>query len=387
MSNKVSVLKSSKKNYPWYVSYPDGGIRKKKYFQKKERAGGADEWARGKRNELKEKGSQHAAITDTEFDAVKKFREAVAELPAKASGTQLDDAVVFYLKHLKVKDKSITCLEVADKLLLNIQREGRGKRHLSDVTSRLKRFTDDYGDWLACDISTDVIDEYLDELEVASQTKLNYRNKVNQLFLYAVKIGACDSNPVEDSIKPKVTGSEIGILSLTQVATLLSCANDTVLAGLAISFFAGVRSSEIERLDWADIDLEEGHIDIKAKNAKSARRRIVNISANLKAWLLPYEQHEGLVMGDIPWQWRSGKEEAIAAAKIKDFPHNAGRHSFASYHVAYHQNAPLTALELGHSNANLLFQRYRAIVTKKIAATYWSITPTEADNIIKMKTA
>ena len=384
MSNKVTVNEVAHPRYKYRVRYPDGGKRKQKFFKLKQ---DANKFAKGERERIDERGTLDADITADERKAVIAFREGVADFPIQIT---LNDAIEFFLKKATLRHKSITCLELSDKLLLRIQKEasekeGKGKRHIDDVTSRLKRFTDSYGDWMACDVSTDIIDEYLDELDVASQTKLNYRNKVNQMFRHGVKIGVCDSNPVEDSIKPKVSGSDIEVLKPTQVAELLSCANDTVAAGLAISFFAGLRASEIERLDWADIDLEEGHIDIKAKNSKSARRRIVTISDNLKEWLLPYEKHEGKVIGSIPWQWRSGYEEAREAAKIKEWPHNAGRHSFASYHLADHEDAGKTAFELGHTNQRIVYQHYRKLVKPKAAATYWSITPTEAENIIHMK--
>jgi hypothetical protein len=41
--------------------------------------------------------------------------------------------------------------------------------------------------------------------------------------------------------------------------------------------FAGLRDAEIKRLDWSEIDLVRGHIEVKASKAKSARRRIVQI--------------------------------------------------------------------------------------------------------------
>ena len=383
MNTKVTVKAvNGHRVYNFRVYYPDQGVRKNKMFKEEE---DAEAWAEERRGEIDELGAKNSHVTDKERRAVIMFRESLREIEHRGGKPSLTDAVQCYLEHLRKSHKSITCLELSDKLLLRIQKEGKGKRHLDDVTSRLKRFTDTYGYWMACDVSTDIIDEYIDELDVASQTKLNYRNKVNQLFLYGVKIGVCDSNPVENALKPKVSGTDIDILNPTQVALMLSCANDTATPGLAISFFAGLRTSEIERLDWADIDLEEGHIDIKAKNSKSARRRIVTISDNLKAWLLPYEKHEGKVIGDIPWQWRSGYEEAREAAGIKEWPNNAGRHSFASYHLAENEDAGKTAFELGHTNQRIVYQHYRKLVKPKAATTYWSITPTEAENIIHMK--
>ncbi|HCI91333.1 MAG TPA: hypothetical protein DHV60_02115 [Verrucomicrobiales bacterium] len=381
LSNKVTVSDSNHDRYKYRVRYPEGGKRKNKYFNNKDEA---NKFAAKTRKDIAKDGIKAAPITDPERRAVDTFREFACELPKKTRPT-LAEVVDYYIQHTNLRDSSLTCQEVADKLLLRIQKEGRGKRHQDDVTSRLDRFNEDYGDWLTCDVSTEIIDEFLDDMDVANQTKLNYRNKVNQLFTHAVKLGACESNPVEHAIKPKTVESEIGVLTPHQTAVLLGAANDAVLPGLAIGFFAGLRESEIQRLNWSDIDLDEGHILVKAKNAKSAQRRIVNVSDNLHEWLLPHAKESGRVIGEVPWQWRCGKEFAREAAGLIPWPSNAARHSFASYHLAEHKDAGKTSLELGHSNQRIIFQHYRQLVRPKVAETYWSITPDEAENIINMK--
>jgi integrase len=49
-----------------------------------------------------------------------------------------------------------------------------------------------------------------------------------------------------------------------------------------------VRDAELKRLDWSEVNLTSGHIEVKAAKAKSARRRIVPILPDLAAWLRPY---------------------------------------------------------------------------------------------------
>ena len=381
LSNQVTVAKSNHDRYRWRVRYPEGGKRKNKYFNIKTEA---EAFAVQVRRDIANEGVKAAPVTDAERRAIETFREHSAEELGSSIPT-LQEAVDYYIQKANLFERSITCQEVADKLLLRIQKEGKGKRHLDDVTSRIGRFNEQYGDWLACDVTTEVVDDFLDDMDVSNQTKLNYRNKVNQLFIYAVKIGACEENPAANAIKPKAVESEVGILTPKQVATLLCEANEVVLAGLAIGFFAGLRESEVQRLDWKDIDLEQGHILISAKKAKSAQRRIVAISDNLKAWLMPIAKPQGRVVGDIGWQWRKGKQDARDAAGITEWPPNAARHSFASYHLAEHEDAGKTSLELGHANQRIIFEHYRALVKPRDAHTYWSITPEDASNITNIK--
>ncbi|MGH7943077.1 MAG: zonular occludens toxin domain-containing protein, partial [Limisphaerales bacterium] len=59
--------------------------------------------------------------------------------------------------------------------------------------------------------------------------------------------------------------------------------------------FAGLRHAEIDRLEWHEIDLEDGFIEVKAIKSKTGERRLVPIHDNLKEWLLPYRQPTGKV--------------------------------------------------------------------------------------------
>ena len=367
--------------YKYRVSYPEGTKRRYKGFKLKK---DAVAWAEVKRAELANYGAKHQPISEAERRAVATFREFANEIP-DTMRPSLPDAIGFFIDHVRLQNSSMPCDELAEKLIARKQVENKSKRHIDDLVSRLRRFTTRYGDWLACDVSTDIIDEFLEELEVSAQTKLNYRNKINQLFRYAVQLKACKENPVENSMKPDVKGCDVGILTPDQIAGLLAAANDTVLPGMAIAFFAGLRESEIQRLDWKDVDLDERRINVLAKNAKSAQRRSVLISENLRSWLITSAQADGKVIGAIPWRWRSGKEEARRLSGIVEWPPNAARHSYASYHLEAFGDAGKTALQLGHTNQRVVFQHYRALVKPKDAETYWSIMPEEVSNVTDIK--
>ena len=64
-------------------------------------------------------------------------------------------------------------------------------------------------------------------------------------------------------------------------------------------------------------------------------------------------------------------------AGLRDWPQNAARHSFASYHLAQHQDAAKLALEMGNSPA-MVFGHYRELVKTKDAEKFWSIRPSKA---------
>jgi integrase len=146
-----------------------------------------------------------------------------------------------------------------------------------------------------------------------------------------------------------------------------------MLATVAIGLFAGLRPAEIERLDWAEIDLEAKLIEVTAKKAKTRQRRHVTISDNLLLWLKKVKNRTGAVAP-------AGKvhEKIVPMAEgvgIKPWPADALRHSFASYYLAKHKDAARTALELGHGNQDMLFRNYRELVKPAEAEKFWEIVP------------
>lgn len=206
-------------------------------------------------------------------------------------------------------------------------------------------------------------------------TRNNFRRVLIVAFNFARERGYSAGNPAERSARAKVIESAIGILTVEETARLLENAAPELVPYIAIGAFAGLRRAELERLDWREIDLPSGLIEVTAKKAKRERRRFVRIQPNLAKWLQPYAQLSGNV---TPLKYRELLGVARKAARIEQWPHNALRHSFASYHLARFNDAPALALELGHTSAHLGFQNYRQLVKPKQAEHYWNIAPAPA---------
>jgi Phage integrase family. len=100
----------------------------------------------------------------------------------------------------------------------------------------------------------------------------------------------------------------------------------------------------------------------------------------LREWLLPVRKHSGNVTPDnFPKQF----DAARVAAGIHEWPDNALRHSFASYHLAHFKDAAALALEMGHTDSGMIFNHYRQLVRPKEAERYWQIEPTaESANVV-----
>jgi integrase len=198
-----------------------------------------------------------------------------------------------------------------------------------------------------------------------------------------------DSNPVTDIETMEVVDEEPGLLTPEEVTRLLNAAGLELQPLVAIGAFAGVRSAERLRLKWSDVDLNRGFINIPAKKAKSAKRRLIKMEANLIAWLTSFTGKAGLI-----WEWDGNTvartnafyyamTELKEAAGVK-MPQNTLRHSFASHHLAKYCDAPRLALDLGHPDADLIFNTYRELVYPDQAERYFAILPpAQAGNIME----
>ena len=127
-------------------------------------------------------------------------------------------------------------------------------------------------------------------------------------------------------------------------------------------------------LDWKNIDFTAKLITVTPAIAKRRSVRHVDITDNLAAWLLPQRKDSGPVaFPQAEWRWKF--DRVRKAANLSKWPANGLRHSFASYHLAQHNDQNKTALLLGHRSTDVLFNHYRGLVTADDAARFWSIRP------------
>lgn len=287
-------------------------------------------------------------------------------------GKTIADATAFYIRHLETTERSCTVDELAAAFLQNKHDDGKTEIYLKDLRFRLSRFRQKFGAKIVADITETECDDWLRSLRLSPQSRNNYRRVLSTLFAYGVLRRFCPSNPIARTSKAKVVDKPVEVLSPEQTRRLLESADPEILPALAVGAFAGLRPAEISRLDWKEIQLERGYIEVTALKSKTASRRLVTIQPNLKAWLEPHARSEGAVE---PPNTRKKLDAARARANIDYWPQNALRHSFASYWLAQWQDSAALALLLGHTSTAVLFAFYREVVPRETAQAYWRIMP------------
>jgi integrase len=331
----------------------------------------ADAEAMRQRTLLERHSREAIGLSQREMSDFIEARTRLAEF-----GENIGSAVQFRVDHLtRVRRHGITVAQLADEVIEAKRKDGLSKVYLLDLRHRLNKFVQDFGQQPIAGITVDELDDWLRALPYSPQSRTNYRTILGLLFSYAESRGIIEKNLILRTAKPKLVDRPPEIFTVDELRSLLETASHTapdVVPMLAVGAFAGLRDAEIKRLDWSEIDLARGHIEVKAAKAKSARRRIIQIQPNLAEWLRPYAAMKGSV---VPEGARGKLDRVCKAAGLLRWPNNGLRHSFASYRLAACYDAPRVAGELGHTSPQMLYSTYREVVLPEEAELYWKLVP------------
>ena len=262
-------------------------------------------------------------------------------------------------------------IEVINELLRAKARANRTLGYLKILRIQLRRFAHGHPGRPIADITPAEVEHWIFGLSCSERHRRGHFESVRTLFFFALKRGYIRSNPAAAVELPdddaRMRPPEIH--TPEQVKTVLDTMRQhdlNVCRFLAIRYFAGLRGSEVQRLRPEYFKKEDGLIEVPAAIAKSRRRRLVTIEPALAAWLE--------LGGELPV--RDLNTRLARVGKLSGVPWSPGvtRHSFCSYHLAQFESAAKTALQAGHSEA-MLFEHYRALVTRKAAAAFWAIRP------------
>jgi integrase len=298
--------------------------------------------------------------------AAKEFAAAHQLLNGRVS---LLEAVKYYVsRHRNTVAKDID--EAVDEMISDKRKEGVSGEYIKALNCYLGKLKKGFSGPVSR-ISNSEYADFLRGLRVSNRSKDNCRQALGAFFKYCKERGwlSKDHEGIEYLPRFKHEDGAIEIYTPAELAKLLSHAKDELVPFLAIAAFAGLRSAEIQRLDWSDVALEDGFITVTAAKAKTGSRRLVPVSKNLQSWLTPYFRKFGKVVSfaNIPKQLGWLAEDA--GMKWKK---NALRHSFISYRLAEIQDTARVALEAGNS-PQMIFKHYRELVRPAEAKRWFAI--------------
>ncbi len=313
--------------------------------------------------------------------SVREVCRRYAEVSTKLEGRCPVDAANYFVRmHPKEMEPKLVS-EVAEEMYLAKQRLGKSTAYIGQLRHQCGKFSRMFSKQIS-DVSAADLRLFVESLDdLSPRTRNNCISGVRELFSFArkQKYVPKDFDQLDGVEFFDARGGEVLIYKPAEMASIMANADSAIAPALAVGAFAGLRRSEVMRLDWSEIDLRARFITVSALKAKTRARRLVPISKNLAAWLLPHAQKEGpfLALGEDEYCTRR-----VAAAKSAGlaWKRNALRHSFCSYRLAQTQDAARVALEAGNS-PQMIFQHYRELVRPAEARRWFAIAPKRAVNI------
>jgi len=317
-----------------------------------------------------------------------------ADAHALLQGGSLVEAARYYVKRNPPQMPKMLVPKVVEEMIAAKTADGVSKYYTSDLKWRLGRFAKKFPGSITFVTSADIQDFLRDlkgepdeagkALPVTGRSRNNFRRAIGTLINFAVSRGYLVKGTVEieDVAQAREENGEIEIFRPEEMAAVLKIADERLIPFLAIGAFAGLRHAELQRLDWAEVRMDDGFIEVKANKAKTASRRLVPIQDNLKRWIKPYRKASGHICDYVNTSNQIDKLAVVVDAKLKEkdptaaftWKRNAMRHSYISYRVAETQDVAKVSLEAGNS-PQMIFKHYRELVRPDAAKAWFGLLP------------
>lgn len=319
-----------------------------------------------------------ADLRDLDESSRHEVLAALAKL--RSYNATITQAVDFFLKHAKPDNANATIGEVMEEFREAKTKAGMSKKYIqTSWNTFFVPFKNKFKDCMMSELTADDCEAYIYASKTwNATTKRSHIRHLSVLCNYAVERGCLGYNPFSKVIKPKrpASTSSERVATVDNVIKLLRHAleNDykPECAALVLILFCGVRTDEVARITWDSVRLDEEKpaVHLYDNVTKTGKTRINIIPSNALEWLNLLRSTGPVVSSSYESRMRSLRKNAKA-----EFKQNSARISFASYHIARFEDAPKTAFMLGHDNPTLLYNTYKALVTKNEAERFWRITP------------
>jgi integrase len=219
---------------------------------------------------------------------------------------------------------------------------------------------------------------------LAPRTVGHVHRLLHRVFGQAAKWGIVANNPVQGADPPRVTRTEIEILSSSELAGVLQKLRGHRLYPVAVVGLAtGMRRGEIVALRWADIDLDAGFIRVersleetkaglsfKEPKTKAGRRTVSippSVTSKLRAhWKAQQERRLALGLGKAgpddlafprpdgsiwpPDRLSSNWAKTVISMKLPKVTFHALRHTHVSQLIAEGLDVVTVSRRIGHSS-------------------------------------
>jgi integrase len=288
--------------------------------------------------------------------------------------------------HQNSQDKPI--VEILQLFLINRETIRNNRmRTVDEYRCQLQKFADDFGHRPVGSITGTEIERWLlaphEDSKGRKRSWAGSRRNVTRgyiatLFNFGIRKKLCSTNPAAGVDKAIVERTPIEVWTPAETKLILQVAIREcveLLRFLVLALFSGIRTGELFQLRTEHLKMDQGIVAVPASISKTRKLRAVPISENLAAWLSftnrQPQPNRVWDMGESSLHRRYRLIEKGAGLKWR---RNALRHTYASNHLALHDNEYLTAKACGHT-PKMLREHYDAAVSKSDGKSHFSIVP------------
>jgi len=191
-------------------------------------------------------------------------------------GVPLVEAIRFWKRHHRPNGGTRTVSDLYQEFLKSKISANPRQRTIEDIRHRIGRFAKDFGDRGVHEITSWELEDWLDTMAAQGVTRSNYIQHFRGFFNYALGKTLIEHNPAASIQKPLKDEAMPTFMPVGDVRKVLRASEEShfkTAVTLAVAFFAGFRTAELDQLKWSDIDFEKRIIRVRPEVAKKRRSR------------------------------------------------------------------------------------------------------------------
>ena len=273
--------------------------------------------------------------------------------------------------------------ELRNAYLAALKQRGSSKRYVQTQGSDTGQFVKFSDGVMSDQVTREVMQDFIDSKKGCdARTKQNLLDSVEAMMKFGKSIRCVppewdEANQVNAPVEqPK----KVRTYTAEELKKLLAATPKNFRPILALAAFAGIRSSELELLDWKHIRLLEKDprdrlINLDVDVTEESSKRSIPITDILRDWIAGPYKHEGKF-------WTGSHDEfyRIQQAIAKDagvvWQRNALRHTCISAKIAIFKDVPQVAYESGNSTY-IIKKHYLNLMPPSAAEAWFGVTRLE----------
>ena len=257
----------------------------------------------------------------------------------------------------------------------SVEGEGKSKSHSDKIAATVKELSSVLKGPVAR-VEPLTIDRWLKTLGGSETSRAMWFRYARMFFRWCCRMRFLDRSPLDGLRPPRATPGR-NILTPEQMMGLLKAPmGDDVKALVLLGGFAGLRTVEVARMNWEDIDCKTKQIHVRPEVSKQhdgMLQRVVDMTEPLVKRRKFFEKKTGRIVTGSSEALHERRRKVALALGWEGWPDNALRHSFATYHLGRCGNAGLTAYQMGHTSPAMVQRVYAVPAVRADWKAFWRI--------------